>query len=176
MVLCQLTYTTNRQINISTCPHRVVILNIAPKVFRTAKRFCMVVQCSRMMLDKLLSAGWYVMTNGTLLFAFFSLYIGSQKFERHLGESWHLPSICLQWSVSKMWFETMYDVQKHPMHTTIKQHTYRRRIQKPRRVVPWRFCTVLGVFVWLSSAHEQCWLNYWAQDGMWWQMALCCSR
>jgi hypothetical protein len=30
-------YTTNRQINISTCPHRVVILNIAPKVFRTAK-------------------------------------------------------------------------------------------------------------------------------------------
>ena len=37
MVLCQLTYTTNRQINISTCPHRVVILNIAPKVFRTAK-------------------------------------------------------------------------------------------------------------------------------------------
>ena len=28
MVLCQLTYTTNRQINISTFPHRVVILNI----------------------------------------------------------------------------------------------------------------------------------------------------
>jgi hypothetical protein len=25
------------QIHISTCPHRVVILNIAPKVFRTAK-------------------------------------------------------------------------------------------------------------------------------------------
>jgi hypothetical protein len=37
MVLCQLTYTTNRQININTCPHRVVILNIAPKVFHTAK-------------------------------------------------------------------------------------------------------------------------------------------
>ena len=37
MVLCQLTYTANRQINISTCPHRVVILNIAPTVFRTAK-------------------------------------------------------------------------------------------------------------------------------------------
>ena len=37
MVLCQLTYTTNRQINTNTCPHRVVILNIAPKVFRTAK-------------------------------------------------------------------------------------------------------------------------------------------
>jgi hypothetical protein len=33
----------------------------------------------------------------------------TQTFERHLGESWHLPSICLQWSVSKMWFETMYD-------------------------------------------------------------------
>jgi hypothetical protein len=41
------------------------------------------------------------------------------KFERYLGESWHLPSICLQWSMSKMWFETMYDVQKHPMHTQI---------------------------------------------------------
>jgi len=27
------------------------------------------------MLDKLLSAGWYVMTNGALLFVFFSLYI-----------------------------------------------------------------------------------------------------
>ena len=37
MVLCQLTYTTNRQIHIRKCPHRVVILNIAPKVFRTAK-------------------------------------------------------------------------------------------------------------------------------------------
>ena len=28
------------------------------------------------------------------------------------------------------------------------------------------FNTVLGVFVWLSSAHERCWINYWAQDGM----------
>ena len=37
MVVCQLTYTTNRHIHISTCPHRVVILNIAPTVFRTAK-------------------------------------------------------------------------------------------------------------------------------------------
>ena len=37
MVLRQLTYTTNRQIHISTCPHRVVILNIAPTVFHTAK-------------------------------------------------------------------------------------------------------------------------------------------
>ena len=37
MVLCQLTYTTNRQIHISTFPHRVVIQNIASKVFRTAK-------------------------------------------------------------------------------------------------------------------------------------------
>ena len=37
MVVCQLTYTTNRQINISTCPHRVVILSIAPLLFRTAK-------------------------------------------------------------------------------------------------------------------------------------------
>ena len=33
----QLTYTTNRQKNISTCPNIVVILNIAPKVFRIAK-------------------------------------------------------------------------------------------------------------------------------------------
>jgi hypothetical protein len=46
---------------------------------------------------------------------------------------------------------------------------------KLRWVVLWRFCTILGVFVWLSSAHEQCWINYWAQDGMWWPMALCCS-
>ena len=37
MVLCQLTYTRNRQIHISTFPHRVVILNISPNVFRTAK-------------------------------------------------------------------------------------------------------------------------------------------
>ena len=37
MVLSQLTYTTNRHIHISTCPHRVVILSIAPKVFHTAK-------------------------------------------------------------------------------------------------------------------------------------------
>ena len=37
MVSCQLTYTTNRRINISTFPHRVVIPNIAPKLFRTAK-------------------------------------------------------------------------------------------------------------------------------------------
>jgi hypothetical protein len=35
--------------------------------------------------------------------------------------------------------------------------------------------TVLGLLVWLSSADERCWINYWAQDGMWWQMALCCS-
>ena len=41
---------------------------------------------------------------------------------------------------------------------------------KPRRAVLWRFCTVLGVVVSLSSAHERCWINYWAKDGMWWQM------
>ena len=39
MVVCQLTYTTNQQIHISTCPNRVDILNIAPKVFRTVKLF-----------------------------------------------------------------------------------------------------------------------------------------
>ena len=44
------------------------------KILHSSGCFCMVVQCSRTMLDKLLSAGWYVMTNGTLLFAFFSLY------------------------------------------------------------------------------------------------------
>ena len=33
----------------------------------------------------------------------------------------------------------------------------------------------LGVFVWLSSAHERCWKHYWAQNGMWWQMTLCWS-
>ena len=37
LLVCQLTYTTNRQINTSTCPHRVVILSIAPNVFHTAK-------------------------------------------------------------------------------------------------------------------------------------------
>jgi hypothetical protein len=41
------------------------------KILHNSGCFCMVVQCSRTMLDKLLSAGWYVMTNGTLLFAFF---------------------------------------------------------------------------------------------------------
>ena len=35
--------------------------------------FCLVVQCLRTIWDKLLSAGWYVMTNGTLLFVFFSV-------------------------------------------------------------------------------------------------------
>jgi hypothetical protein len=44
----------------------------------------------------------------------------TQKFERYFGESWHFFSICLQWSVPKMWFETMYDVHKHPMHTEIQ--------------------------------------------------------
>jgi hypothetical protein len=34
-------------------------------------------------------------------------------------------------------------------------------------VVLWRFCTVLGVVVWLSSAHERWWINYWDQDGTW---------
>ena len=41
---------------------------------RVAGCFCMVVQCSRTMLDTLLSAGWYVMTNDTLLIVFFSLF------------------------------------------------------------------------------------------------------
>jgi hypothetical protein len=36
------------------------------------------------MLDKLLSAGWYVMTNDTLLFAFFSLYW--MRSSTHTGE------------------------------------------------------------------------------------------
>ena len=35
---------------------------------------CMVVQCLRTTLDKLLSTVWYVMGNGTLLFVFFWLY------------------------------------------------------------------------------------------------------
>jgi hypothetical protein len=33
----KMTYTIHRHIHISTCPHRVVILSIAPKVFSTAK-------------------------------------------------------------------------------------------------------------------------------------------
>jgi hypothetical protein len=37
MVLCQLTYTTSQQINISNCLHRVVIQNNASPVFHTAK-------------------------------------------------------------------------------------------------------------------------------------------
>ena len=57
MALCQLTYTTNRQINISTCPHRVVILNIALKVFRTAKlrikRICSNEQTTKKRLGEL---------------------------------------------------------------------------------------------------------------------------
>ena len=44
------------------------------KILHSSGCFGMVVQCSRAMLDKLLGAGWYVMTNDTLLFAFFSLY------------------------------------------------------------------------------------------------------
>jgi hypothetical protein len=44
------------------------------KILHNYGCFCMVVQCLGMMLDKLLSAAWYVMTNGTLLFVFFSLY------------------------------------------------------------------------------------------------------
>ena len=44
------------------------------KILHSSGCFYMVVQCSRTMLDKLLSAGWYVMTSDTLLFAFFSLY------------------------------------------------------------------------------------------------------
>ena len=41
------------------------------KILHSSGCFCMVVQCSPTMLDKLLSAGWYVMTNGTLLFVLF---------------------------------------------------------------------------------------------------------
>ena len=44
------------------------------KILHNYGCFCMVVQCLRAMLDKLLSTWWYVMTNGTLLFVFFSLY------------------------------------------------------------------------------------------------------
>jgi hypothetical protein len=42
------------------------------KILHNYGCFCMVVQCLRAMLDKLLSAGWYMMTKGTLLFVFFS--------------------------------------------------------------------------------------------------------
>jgi hypothetical protein len=42
------------------------------------------------------------------------------------------PLICLEWSVSKMWFETMYNVQKHPMHTqiTLEEETNKNRSQE----------------------------------------------
>jgi hypothetical protein len=92
MALCQLTYTTNRQINIRTCPHTFHESQERWffEDFAQLWVFCMVVQCLRTMLDKLLSAGWYVMTNGTLLFAFLSLYKNIQcthKFSStHTGE------------------------------------------------------------------------------------------
>ena len=52
--------------------------------------FGMVVQCLRTMLDKLLSTGWYVMTNGTLLFVFFSLY-------------WMRSFLSISTALSKQW-------------------------------------------------------------------------
>jgi hypothetical protein len=36
------------------------------KILHNYECFCMVVHCLRTMLDKLLSAGWFVMTNGTI--------------------------------------------------------------------------------------------------------------
>jgi hypothetical protein len=47
---------------------------VSLKILHNYGCFCMVVQCLRTMLDKLLSTGWYVMTNDTLLFVFLSLY------------------------------------------------------------------------------------------------------
>ena len=37
------------------------------KILHSSGCFCMVVQCSRTMLDKLLSSGWYVVTNDTVV-------------------------------------------------------------------------------------------------------------
>ena len=45
------------------------------KILHSFWCFCIVVQCSRTMLDTLLSVEWYMMTNGTLLLCSF-LYIG----------------------------------------------------------------------------------------------------
>ena len=44
------------------------------KILHSSGCCCMVVQCSRTMVDKLLRSGWYVVTNDTLLFVLFSLY------------------------------------------------------------------------------------------------------
>ena len=84
------------------------------KILHNSGCLCMVVQCSRTMLDKLLSAGWYVMTNGTLLFAFISLYwitwtyircastVVNQKLPEHvtiIGTDWtHLNSLTISLS------------------------------------------------------------------------------
>ena len=61
--------------------------------------FCMVVYCSRTILEKLLSAGWYVMGNGTLLFVFFALYwmslflsIPLSLIKQWLLLAWHFSS------------------------------------------------------------------------------------
>jgi hypothetical protein len=98
-----------------------------------------------------------------------------------------LPYVCCWCFVCIGCFCTSYIVSNH-IFDTIHCRQIEGRCQlsprylsnfwvswKPRRVFLWRFCTVLGVFVLLSSAHQRCWINYWAQDGMWWQMALCCS-
>jgi hypothetical protein len=107
-------------------------------------------------------------------------------------DSWHwwffLLYVCCWILVCIVCFCTSYIVSNHILDTNHcrqiegRCQLYPRCLSnfwvswRPRRVVLRRFYTVLGVFVWLSSAHERCWINYWAQDGMWWQMALCCSR
>jgi hypothetical protein len=128
MVLCQLTYTTNRQINISTCPHRVVILNIAPKVLpRGLSNFWVSWRPRRVVLWKFYTVlGVFVWLSSAHERCWINYW--AQDGKDILVRADISPSICLQWSVSKMWFETMYDVQKHQMHTTIQQHTYRRKI------------------------------------------------
>jgi hypothetical protein len=69
--------------------------------------------------------------------------------------------------ISPFWILTL------PVKMALCQLTYttNRQINIPTdRIVILNIA--LGVFVWLSSAHERGWINYWVQDGMWWQMAL----
>jgi hypothetical protein len=122
--------------------------------------FCMVVQCSRTMLDKLLSAGWYVMTNGTLLFAFFSLYwMRSFLSIPELTSPLDLPTMI---SVKNVIRDDVWRAKTSNAHKNSAAHIQEKK--SSYTAMP------------TASAHERCWINYWAQDGMWWQMALCCSR
>ena len=68
----------------------------------------MVVQCLRTMLDKLLSTGWFVMTNGTLLFVFFSLY-------------WMRSFLSIPLALSKQWLMLTLFIPSFPDDISVPQ-------------------------------------------------------